>query len=94
VSRPSLQLRDAALAYASRGIPVLPLHYPSPTTATSSPLTNALARCRSSTRPNRPAIRPSSASNAARQPAGGYAVACGHRLIFGCAQLSAPSPAG
>jgi Bifunctional DNA primase/polymerase, N-terminal len=30
VSRPRWQLRDAALAYASRGIPVLPLHYPLP----------------------------------------------------------------
>jgi Bifunctional DNA primase/polymerase, N-terminal len=30
VSRPSLQLRDAALGYASRGIPVLPLHHPLP----------------------------------------------------------------
>jgi Bifunctional DNA primase/polymerase, N-terminal len=30
VSRPSSQLRDAALGYASRGIPVLPLHYPLP----------------------------------------------------------------
>jgi hypothetical protein len=30
VSRPSLVLRDAALGYASRGIPVLPLHYPLP----------------------------------------------------------------
>jgi hypothetical protein len=30
VSRPSLELRDAALGYASRGIPVLPLHYPLP----------------------------------------------------------------
>jgi hypothetical protein len=28
VSRPRWQLRDAAVAYASRGIPVLPLHYP------------------------------------------------------------------
>jgi hypothetical protein len=28
VSRPGFQLRDAALGYASRGIPVLPLHYP------------------------------------------------------------------
>jgi hypothetical protein len=28
VSRPSWQLRDAAVGYASRGIPVLPLHYP------------------------------------------------------------------
>jgi Bifunctional DNA primase/polymerase, N-terminal len=30
VSRPSWQLRDAAVGYASRGIPVLPLHYPLP----------------------------------------------------------------
>jgi hypothetical protein len=30
VSRPNWQLRDAALGYASRGIPVLPLHYPLP----------------------------------------------------------------
>jgi Bifunctional DNA primase/polymerase, N-terminal len=30
VSRPSLVLRDAALGYASRGIPVLPLHHPLP----------------------------------------------------------------
>jgi hypothetical protein len=30
VSRPSWQLRDAALGYASRGSPVLPLHYPLP----------------------------------------------------------------
>jgi hypothetical protein len=30
VSRPSWQLRDAALGYASRGILVLPLHYPLP----------------------------------------------------------------
>jgi hypothetical protein len=28
VSRPGYVLRDAALGYASRGIPVLPLHYP------------------------------------------------------------------
>jgi Bifunctional DNA primase/polymerase, N-terminal len=28
MSRPSWLLRDAALGYASRGIPVLPLHYP------------------------------------------------------------------
>jgi hypothetical protein len=28
--RPSARLRDAALGYASRGIPVLPLHYPLP----------------------------------------------------------------
>jgi hypothetical protein len=30
VSRPHWQLRDAALGYAARGIPVLPLHYPLP----------------------------------------------------------------
>jgi Bifunctional DNA primase/polymerase, N-terminal len=30
VSRPSWLLRDVALSYASRGIPVLPLHYPLP----------------------------------------------------------------
>jgi hypothetical protein len=30
MSRPRRQLRDAALGYASRGIPVLPLHYPLP----------------------------------------------------------------
>ena len=30
MSRPSFLLRDAALGYASRGIPVLPLHYPLP----------------------------------------------------------------
>jgi hypothetical protein len=30
MSRPHWQLRDAAVGYASRGIPVLPLHYPVP----------------------------------------------------------------
>jgi hypothetical protein len=30
MSRPNWQLRDAALGYASRGIPVLPLHHPLP----------------------------------------------------------------
>ena len=30
MSRPSWQLRNAALGYASRGIPVLPLHHPLP----------------------------------------------------------------
>jgi Bifunctional DNA primase/polymerase, N-terminal len=30
VSRPRWRLRDAALGYAARGIPVLPLHYPLP----------------------------------------------------------------
>lgn len=28
MTRPGFLLRDAALGYASRGIPVLPLHYP------------------------------------------------------------------
>jgi hypothetical protein len=28
MSRPDRVLRDAALGYASQGIPVLPLHYP------------------------------------------------------------------
>jgi hypothetical protein len=28
MTRPDQELRDAALAYASRGVPVLPLHYP------------------------------------------------------------------
>jgi hypothetical protein len=37
VSRPRFELRDAAVGYAARGIPVLPLHYPSPIEATSSP---------------------------------------------------------
>jgi hypothetical protein len=30
MSRLSVAMRDAALGYATRGIPVLPLHYPSP----------------------------------------------------------------
>jgi hypothetical protein len=30
MTRPGWQLRDAAAGYASRGIPVLPLHYPLP----------------------------------------------------------------
>jgi len=30
VNRPRWQLRDAAVGYAARGIPVLPLHYPLP----------------------------------------------------------------
>jgi hypothetical protein len=30
VSRPRWQLRDAAVGYAARGIPILPLHYPLP----------------------------------------------------------------
>jgi hypothetical protein len=40
VSRPSLLLRDAALGYASRGIPVLPLHYPLPHHGDLQPLTD------------------------------------------------------
>ena len=39
VSRPSWQLRDAALGYASRGIPVLPLHYPLPHHGDLQPVT-------------------------------------------------------
>jgi hypothetical protein len=38
VSRLRWQLRDAAVGYAARGIPVLPLHYPSPTEPASSRL--------------------------------------------------------
>jgi hypothetical protein len=30
MSRSRLLLRDVALGYASRGIPILPLHYPLP----------------------------------------------------------------
>jgi hypothetical protein len=37
MSHPTSMLRDAALGYASQGILVLPLHYPSPNGATSSP---------------------------------------------------------
>jgi hypothetical protein len=40
VSRPSRQLRDAALGYASRGIPVLPLHYLLPHHGDLQPLTS------------------------------------------------------
>jgi hypothetical protein len=39
VSRPRWQLRDAALGYASRGIPVLPLHYPLPHRGDLQPVT-------------------------------------------------------
>ena len=39
MSRPSWQLRDAALGYASRGIPVLPLHYPLPHHSGLQPVT-------------------------------------------------------
>jgi len=39
MSRPNWQLRDAALGYASRGIPVLPLHYPLPDRTDLQPLT-------------------------------------------------------
>jgi Bifunctional DNA primase/polymerase, N-terminal len=38
VSRPRPQLRDAALGYASRGIPVLPLHYPLPDRTSLQPV--------------------------------------------------------
>jgi Bifunctional DNA primase/polymerase, N-terminal len=39
VSRPNWLLRDAALGYASRGIPVLPLHYPLPHRGGLQPVT-------------------------------------------------------
>jgi hypothetical protein len=38
MSRASWELRDAALGYASRGIPVLPLHYPLPHRGDLQPL--------------------------------------------------------
>jgi Bifunctional DNA primase/polymerase, N-terminal len=40
VSRPRWQLRDAALGYASRAIPVLPVHYPLPHHSDLQPLTD------------------------------------------------------
>jgi hypothetical protein len=40
MSRPNWQLRDAALGYASRGIPVLPLHYPLPHRGEVHPITD------------------------------------------------------
>jgi hypothetical protein len=46
VSRPSLQLRDAALGYASWGIPVLPLHYPLPDHGTLQPVPHGHQRPR------------------------------------------------
>ena len=39
MSRPNWQLRDAALGYASRGIPVLPLHYSLPHHGDLQPVT-------------------------------------------------------
>jgi hypothetical protein len=39
VSRPRWELRDAAVGYASRGIPVLPLHYPLPHRGGLQPVT-------------------------------------------------------
>ena len=39
MSRPRWQLRDAALGHASRGIPVLPLHYPLPHRGDLQPVT-------------------------------------------------------
>jgi hypothetical protein len=51
--RPNSLLRDAALGYASRGIPVLPLHYPlphrtglQPPTGNPQPLTRVGCSCR------------------------------------------------
>jgi Bifunctional DNA primase/polymerase, N-terminal len=53
VSRPNWQLRDAAIGYASRGIPVLPLHYPLPhrsalqsVTGDQPPVAGASCSCR------------------------------------------------
>jgi Bifunctional DNA primase/polymerase, N-terminal len=40
MSRPNLGLRDAALGYASRGIPVLPLHHPLPHHSDLQPVTD------------------------------------------------------
>jgi hypothetical protein len=40
MSRPSSVMRDAALGYASRGIPVLPLHYPLPHHSGVQPVTD------------------------------------------------------
>jgi Bifunctional DNA primase/polymerase, N-terminal len=40
MSRPSVVMRDAALGYASRGIPVLPLHYPLPHHSGVQPITD------------------------------------------------------
>jgi hypothetical protein len=40
MSRPRWQLRDAAIGYASRGIPVLPLHYPLPHHRDLQPVTD------------------------------------------------------
>jgi hypothetical protein len=40
MSRSRLRLRDAALGYASQGIPVLPLHYPLPHRGDLQPLTD------------------------------------------------------
>jgi Bifunctional DNA primase/polymerase, N-terminal len=42
VSRPRWQSRDAALGYASRGIPVLPLHYPLPHRSDLQPVSGDL----------------------------------------------------
>jgi hypothetical protein len=39
VSHPRWRLRDAAVGYAARGIPVLPLHYPLPHRGSLQPLT-------------------------------------------------------
>ena len=49
MSRPSWLLRDAALGYASRGIPVLPLHYPLPHRSGLQPVTGDRRSLRSGT---------------------------------------------
>jgi hypothetical protein len=53
VSRPRFELRDTAVGYASRGIPVLPLHYPlphrtglQPVTGDQQPAAQAACSCR------------------------------------------------
>jgi hypothetical protein len=53
MSRLSVAMRDAALGYASRGIPVLPLHYPlphhgglQPVTSDQQPVAGTRCSCR------------------------------------------------
>jgi hypothetical protein len=52
VSRPRWHLRDAALGYASRGIPVLPLHYPLLHRGDLQPLTDGRPMVASPPSPN------------------------------------------